>query len=1159
MMRRERALVITSSPLEYDAVRGHVEEPRELATDNWTRIESGGFGRGAGIKWDVTIAEGTRRGARTAQMTARLIEQQEPAIVIFVGVSRGIKDVRHGDVVAGSWVYAMQDGPDVPGGDDGQRPPHWLLQLAGDIVTGDGWCSRLDGDMWSALSAPRAFVGPIVWDARVAKSADGVSLKATWSDFGDALALETESFAFEETDGMRTLPALVVRSISRLIDDEDDDETWRPRAANSAAAYAFEVLALVEADSFGVQELDPAKGVPSGEPGLRWNLPPRPRTMVGRDELLARVVASLRPGGKAVLSQHHAMHGLGGVGKTVLATEVAHEIGSDFELVHWIRAEEEDVRATDFSDLALRLGLAPAGKTFDQERATKAVQRWLLEHDSWLLIFDNAQEWADVFDLVPRGAPGRVLVTSRNAGAWQSGDTVTFALDVWEPEASAAFIRQRTGSTDETDIQELATELGHLPLALEQACAYIRKTGRTVASYRDLLRRDLRRPLSKHAPRDHGPVASTWNISFEKVAEDRLARDVLWLCAFLGPEDIPRSLLEMPVASRCTSPEDAMSAVDDAIGLLREYSLVTARGDGLDMHRLVAEIIRASLDHEELARRCAQAHAAILDLWPDDSDDLEAWDQYGLLMPHAVALAEKAKQHRVESRQTAELRFRVALYHTRRGLFFEARESLEVSLSLLEGIHPSDHPELGLVRGVLGIIVHRLEDLDKARELQEQALSILEAGHDSDRPEVAWARVNLSNVLQQDGDLEGARVHLEHALEIQERVLGADDIEVARTLANLANVVVQQAGGLERAHDLIMRALAIKEASCGRDHPEVARTLGTVGFVLRLSGDIAGARRHQVRALTILRRFYGASPSVQHVEVAIATGNVGNMLAQIGELRDAHDLERDALRVKEEVYGPLHPDVASTVGNFGNVLMQMGFHDEAREQHERALTIFEDVYGSDHIEVGLASGNLGNTLAQLAELDSARGYQELALRLKATYYGEDHSETALTAGNLGNVLAQMGDIAAACEQLERALAIKQRIFGPVHLEVALALSNLGTARAEAGEPDAAVEHLQRAAAILEELDSELRPDLGRTLASLAAVHDARGDAAAAAACRDRIPSELGDESWRGPRSWPDYVYRPRYVGHFWGERQDRVIWADGPTLVRPTDVDSSIP
>jgi hypothetical protein len=200
----------------------------------------------------------------------------------------------------------------------------------------------------------------------------------------------------------------------------------------------------------------------------------RPVFLAGREELLAELDGRLA-GDVAAGPQVVAVTGLGGAGKTSVALEYAHRHLDEVGMAWQLPAEEPTVLAAGFGELAAQLGAADGGDP------VAAVHGMLAASPArWLLIFDNAPDRASVARFVPPAGPGQVLITSRNQ-IWPLGQAVdVLALDT---EVAAEFLVGRTGDPDLRAAGDLAGELGGLPLALEQAAAYVQATGDTLAGY----------------------------------------------------------------------------------------------------------------------------------------------------------------------------------------------------------------------------------------------------------------------------------------------------------------------------------------------------------------------------------------------------------------------------------------------------------------------------------------------------------------------------------------------------------------------------------------------------------------------------------------------------------------------------------------------------
>jgi TIR domain-containing protein len=277
-----------------------------------------------------------------------------------------------------------------------------------------------------------------------------------------------------------------------------------------------------------------------GRPPAIFNVPARNPNFTGRGELLQALRGQLAETATGAIVQASAVHGLGGVGKTQLAVEYAHRYAADYDLVWWIAAEEPLVIPGRLAALARRLELRELPSLEEQ---VAAIFDELGQRDRWLLIYDNATEPPALGGLRPPAGGGHLLITSRNP-AWR-GVAATLGVDVLARGEAVDFLRQRTGSSDQATLERLAEALGDLPLALEQAAAYLEATSTSPADYLSLLGERAADLFALGEPSNYQQtIATTWSVSLERVREQTpVAEDVLQLCAFLAPDDIPRSML----------------------------------------------------------------------------------------------------------------------------------------------------------------------------------------------------------------------------------------------------------------------------------------------------------------------------------------------------------------------------------------------------------------------------------------------------------------------------------------------------------------------------------------------------------------------------------------------------------------------------------------
>jgi hypothetical protein len=273
-------------------------------------------------------------------------------------------------------------------------------------------------------------------------------------------------------------------------------------------------------------------------------LAPRPVVLAGREELLAELHGQLSAAAAGVAPRVVVLSGLGGAGKTSVAVEYAHRHLAGFGVAWQFAAEDPTALATGFSDLAAALG---AHNLLDGSDPVAAVHGALaVRPGDWLLVFDNVTDLAAVRGALPPKGAGRVLITTRDT-RWPPGQILD--VPVLDTKTAVGFLVNRTGAMAEGDAaRELAIELGGLPLALEQAAAYMHATGRSMAGYLELCRRRSIELLARGDVAGYGEqVTTTWALAFDQIGQaSPQAAGLLRLLACCAPDAVPLGLLLRP-------------------------------------------------------------------------------------------------------------------------------------------------------------------------------------------------------------------------------------------------------------------------------------------------------------------------------------------------------------------------------------------------------------------------------------------------------------------------------------------------------------------------------------------------------------------------------------------------------------------------------------
>ncbi|HZU70792.1 MAG TPA: helix-turn-helix domain-containing protein [Ktedonobacteraceae bacterium] len=339
----------------------------------------------------------------------------------------------------------------------------------------------------------------------------------------------------------------------------------------------------------------------------------------GREDAIQHLHTLLHTGNTCALERIQALCGLGGIGKTQTAVEYAYRYRNEYQAVLWSQAETKEVLYSGFVKLATLLKLPDKGQS-DEEQQVNAVKRWLNNNQNWLLILDNMDDLSILQDFIPPGSRGAILLTTRTQS------TRTFAhrinLEQMEPDEGALLLLRRSvriecdasledaSSADRSIAREISRMMGGLPLALDQAGAYIEETACSLSDYLEryqkrrpalLSLRDFRGGVSTTHPQS---VTATFTHALESVERaNPAAVELLRLCAFLQPDAIPESILMEddvdfgPVLQPLAADPFMF---DTAIAVLRTHSLLR-RNTGtrtLALHCLVQAVLRDTMNAE---------------------------------------------------------------------------------------------------------------------------------------------------------------------------------------------------------------------------------------------------------------------------------------------------------------------------------------------------------------------------------------------------------------------------------------------------------------------------------------------------------------------------------------------------------------------------------
>ncbi|NEA99527.1 FxSxx-COOH system tetratricopeptide repeat protein [Streptomyces sp. SID13726] len=830
-----------------------------------------------------------------------------------------------------------------------------------------------------------------------------------------------------------------------------------------------------------------------------WNVSQRNASFTGRSALLERLRDGLVGGGSSASPATYALYGLGGVGKTQIALEYAHRFAADYDVVWWIPSEQNELVVSALAALAGELGLR-VGE--DAAQVAQEVRDHLRQSTSslrWLLVFDNADEPQEVSRHFP-GGNGHILVTSRDQTWLQFAEAVE--IDPFLREESIEHLLRRAAELTQEEADKVADAVGDLPLALDQAGAWLAETGTPVDTYLAELEEQAEQVLSLSRPANYPqPVGATWNVSIGRLKErSPAAVRLLQLCAFFAAEPISQNRLlygdEMirELSERDPSLQEKM-VLGQVIREIGRFALakIDRQAKTVQVHRLVQAVIRSQLSEREQEEAQHVVHRVLAGARPSGEepiDDPENQSTFAAIWPHLDA-SEASTCDEPGTRQLLIDRLR---YLWKRGDLNTAK-SFGEDLHVLWGRQLADSRER----------VERLKAEEEAGTAPERpAADTGDARAPRTREEeeryaedlqrqLLYLQFHITNVLRSLGKYVEAADLGTRTLAQQREVLRPGHPHIFMTASALATDL----GNIGRFDDALAMATEAYRGfreSYGEDHTRTLAASNNRAWCLRLLGRYGEARDVDQVVYDTRRTDLGAA----HPYTLSSVLNLGRDLREIGEYDDSITLLRGGLQTYVGLFGEAHPDTLRMAKCLAVSLRKAGEVDEARSltlqtrEHYRLrgtpqatpdvldceLNYATDLYatgareealklaqstvrqyrtapGPEHPATLAAVNNLGIFLRGAGEAGKARTLMAKNLSMLQSALGGQHPYTLSCSVNLANILAEVGELAESEALERRAIAGFQATLGPDHPDTIVSRANLSvTLRALGRIPEA---------------------------------------------------------------------------------------------------------
>ncbi|MCO1574148.1 tetratricopeptide repeat protein [Crossiella sp. SN42] len=759
-----------------------------------------------------------------------------------------------------------------------------------------------------------------------------------------------------------------------------------------------------------------------------YHEPPRPDVWpkrIGAVPVLAsafqdRAAVRARIAGPAVV-----LSGGGGVGKSQLAASYAIQaIRDGVELVVWVPAARAESVIASYSGAANQVRAAGADGA-DAERDARAFLDWLSTTErSWLVVLDDLHpdHLGDWWPVSHTGT-GRVLATTRRRDAPLSGGgRAVVDMDVYTPEESATYLTERLGTFDGTGA-ELAEALGHLPLALSHAGAYLINEEVSCATYLRLFR-DRRSRLgdlmSSGTDTDQygTQVAVTLLLAVDAAqAVTPMALPALRFAAVLDPAGHPESLWSSAAVSQYLGGDGR-----SAMRLLHRYSLLTHTRETVRMHALTGRAAREATP--DLDPAVGAAVESLLAEWPEvDTDQPELARvlraNVDALETQVGDLLWRDNRDRV-LHIAAESLGNVGLYAA---ALTTSRRLADASTSHLG----ADHERSLSARGSLAVACHAAGLSTEAVRRGEQAVADCARVLGDRHRDTLSARVNLGFLCRAVGRSAEGTALLEQAVADCAELLDPDDPIGVAARMNLA-YLYWESGQVGKSIALEEQRVADQERLAGSRHPNTFAAWTNLASSYRQVGRLDEALElgeKAVRtALAVLRE--------DHPETLNCRSGLAVTYFELRRFAEAIAIEEDVAARRRLVLGPAHPDTLQAEKNLGMSYHGVGETERAIEVLERVVATAGEVLGPDNVEALQARAVLGDAYLLARRPESALPVLERVLADCTSTKGAGHLDTVQAQVSLALCLHRLGRSGEAVLLATKVLTTARQVLGDEH-------------------------------------------------------------------------------------------------------------------------------
>lgn len=709
-----------------------------------------------------------------------------------------------------------------------------------------------------------------------------------------------------------------------------------------------------------------------------------------------------------------------------------------------------------------------------------------------MLIVDNITNLSLIKNIVPREIHGDLLLTTTIRSF---GNTVLpIELKEFTVEEGTEFLLHRariisqnssTESISDKDAQSaktIVTALGGLPLAIDQAGAYIEELHVSLKDYESIYQEETLELLNRRGKfaLDHQSVVRTFLLAVDKIKENTIAKDILEVMALLSENSIPLEIFSdsaSHLGNNIGLISNSKHQLNEALALIFNFSLIKRNPttDTVEIHKLVQQTLKASMETELQLTWIKRIIDAISDIFPYVT--YKNWPKCKRLFPHATLIASYIKSLKIESSASAYLLLQLGYYCYEQAYYSQAKNYFLEAIEIANKVANSEDILIEQGNSFLGLVSVKQGNFSEAITFFQKSLEIKKQRYDI-KDNLAPHMHNLAVCYLELNRSQEAEEILSQCVSSPEETM-EEPYRLATATHNLASVY-HKLRKYQKSQELFLKALSISTRAFGNDSIEVAHVIYGLSSLNYSTNDFIEAEKTCLRALNIRRKIYTDG----HPDVASCLQLLANIYIKTEKFFEAKPLIFEALTWSKEFFGETHLHTAELLTLLAQVLYFEEKYEEAEETWLKILKIQEDLLSTSNSIIANTCVNIGRFYYYIKSFEHAETYSLKAKDIYLQHFGSENKEIAVVNYNLAAIKYNQGLVKEARPLLFSSFSNLAHLLGFDNPKTASCFIELLRFCHENNESLDQIENWQSMLSAIEKSPNSKHLDLGRIYTSI---------------------------------------------------------------------------